>query len=166
MRSDMAQVLVERPRVGRRLRFFGRRSSYLRKSSGRWSEEASPRGMPMRFAATKALNENLMPLVRYLRKQQGRRWDDVYSEIRQRLAPRNAIDMHIMQHLWDYVWFARREPDGRVALIGQYGAPRSYLPHAGGHFDWHGEVFYVCCESRHLVRLERPRRKRKRGSCP
>jgi hypothetical protein len=51
----------------------------------------------------KFLNENLAPLRRYLRSQVGRPWDNVYSEIRKRVHPGNAVQMHIWQHLGDFV---------------------------------------------------------------
>lgn len=82
---------------------------------------------------TKDLNENLQPLVRYLRSSCGRPWDKVYSEIRANLAPTSTVDMHIMQHLWQYV--------DRWALIeGRkvYGAERT----------WGGELYRLYKDGR------------------
>jgi hypothetical protein len=74
----------------------------------------------------------------------GQSWDDVYSEIRTRLAPRNPIDMHIWQHVFDFVLFARRSRDGGLQLVRQTGevltkvAPgrRVHLPRLWSRHRW------------------------------
>ena len=132
MRADMPKVLVERPRLGARFRFGSRRCKYDAKTRCREGEEAPPKSMPMRFAGSRGLNENLEPLRRFLMKQRGRPWDEVYSEIRARLAPRSAVDMHVMQHLWAFVLFARRNATGEEVLVDHYGRARATLtPDAG-----------------------------------
>jgi hypothetical protein len=47
--------------------------------------------------------ENLAPLARFLWKQRGRKWDAVFSEIRQNCSPKSAVGAHIYQHLFDFV---------------------------------------------------------------
>ena len=152
MRSDMAQVLVERPRLGARLKFGLRMHAFDRKTRCRDGADAPAKTMPMRFAPSRGLNENLMPLYRFLMRRRGRLWNDVYSELRSRLAPRSAIDMHVMQHLWDFVLFAREQPSGWLALVNDRGATRFELSPAGRLVGWasHRGVFYVSCESRLL----------------
>jgi hypothetical protein len=51
----------------------------------------------------KFLNENLAPLRRYLRSQVGRPWNKVYSEICQHMNRNSAVQLHIWQHLMQYV---------------------------------------------------------------
>jgi hypothetical protein len=100
--------------------------------------------MPMAFASTKGLNENLAPLRRFLVSRVGRSWDTVYSEIRTRLSPRNTIDMHVWQHLFDYVLFARPSRKGGIQLVRRTGevlaeiAPgrRWHLPRAWRRREW------------------------------
>jgi hypothetical protein len=100
MRDDMFKVIVERPRWGA-------------------SHAASPKlkRMPQTDAIhiglkrharigapyTKSLNENLAPLVRYLRRQRGRRWDAVFSEICAKLDTGSTIKMHVREHIEDFV---------------------------------------------------------------
>lgn len=98
MRSDMAKVIVERPRHGSRLRSvkFGAR---VRLASDVEDFDLAPPG----GRDEKSLNENLAPLKRYLDGQVGRPWDKVYSEIRANLDTRKATQLHILQHLRDYV---------------------------------------------------------------
>lgn len=99
MRDDMHKVLCEHPRGGLRCK---RRSRY------RGPLEDSPRREPIsrHRNGTKWLGENLGPLRRWLLAQVGRSWDAVYGELRSRIHPGNAVQLHIWQHAQQYV--ARR----------------------------------------------------------
>src|SRR5258708_15065697 len=94
MREDMAQVIVERPRL------HGHNS---RKGRDRdWDALPSQEGMrrPHKLSGNwKELNENLAPLRRYLERQVGRPWDKVYSEIAERLRADSAVRQHVRYHL-------------------------------------------------------------------
>src|SRR5262245_12237474 len=127
MRRDMAKVLVERPRYGSGSRYRDRRQEFDRKTRTRADGLAHPQRMGMGFAGGKSLNEDLEPLRRFLLPRRGCHWDQVYSEIRTRLAPRSAVDMHVMQHLWEFVLFARRERSGALVLIDNCGKVRCEL---------------------------------------
>lgn len=101
MREDMFKVIVERPRHGSRARTHGR---------GRLAgEDDLPvkiglrRHIAVTGQKTKWLNENLNPLRRYLGRQVGRRWNDVFSEIAATLAPGHTVKEHVRQHLDDFV---------------------------------------------------------------
>src|SRR5262245_5855102 len=121
MREDMAKVLVERTRGGRRIRFNLRRCAFERKSRSKHDQDALAERMPIRFSRTKYLSENLEPLKRFLRSRRDRPWYQVYAEIRRGLAPKNAVDMHIMQHLWGYVLRTRRDVNGKLVMFGHDG---------------------------------------------
>jgi hypothetical protein len=101
-------------------------------------------------------NENLRPLVRFLRSNAGRPWNDVHAEIAARLSCRSAVQKHVLDHLRDFV----REDvvvdgDTVLALAWRGGQP---LFSAGTRF-----YFYVC-PSTGLLRVAPPRpRKRARG---
>jgi hypothetical protein len=121
--------------------------------------------MPMSFGKTKWLNENLQPLRRFLMSRRGKRWDDVYAELRRNLAPQSAIDMHIFQHLDHFVSFARRDRAGRVVLLDSFGnfdgelladgtLVRERPPYRG--------LLYVCCDTGTLRWIRPSRRKRRR----
>jgi hypothetical protein len=111
MRADMAKVIVERPRMPRPR--YGHGSDYPRGSlEGRFArelEDAPSREALGRGYATKQLNENLQPLVRFLRTHVGRAWNDVRSEIAARVRLTSAVQKHVLDHLEDYVapqvWF-------------------------------------------------------------
>ncbi len=106
MRSDMHKVIVERPRLGH--------SERSRKTARRWSPTELGRvaaegedydSGPRRAAASrhgKSLNEHLKPLLRYLRKQVGRPWNKVYSELREVIDSRSTVRQHILDHVhWE-----------------------------------------------------------------
>jgi len=112
----------------------------LRSARSRGDLEGLARGQSMRPRAgpRRCLNENLAPLIRFLRSREGRRWDDVYGEIRARLSPRSVIDMHIMQHLFDFVHLRveildgvvyTRDNRGRCGPLKDYGGGRTFYVH-------------------------------------
>jgi hypothetical protein len=171
MRRDMSKVIVERPRWGHGFAAFGmRRSKFERASRDRTDHDVLPKMMPTRIAHTKGLNENLAPLERFLRSRVGRPWNRVYSELRAHLAPKRAIDMHILQHLYGFVCFARRE-DGEVWLYHRNGDRRERLePERDLHFLYRRFTLYVCCDTgllreRPPLRRKKPK-KRKRERMP
>jgi hypothetical protein len=100
MRADMFKVIVGRPRHGSR----GARGPKLR---GKYDYDIKQIGLKRHtlLAATgvKHLNENLAPLVRFLRSRRGQRWDKIFSEICSRLDTRSAVKLHVRQHIEDYV---------------------------------------------------------------
>ncbi|MCA9656082.1 MAG: hypothetical protein H6712_24110 [Myxococcales bacterium] len=96
MRRDMDKVLCERPRWGMRTKRRRRYRGPL-EDAPRFESSSRHRG------GTKALNEHLGPLRRWLRQQAGRPWDAVYGELRANISPRNAVQMHIWQHAEHYV---------------------------------------------------------------
>ena len=106
MRDDMKKVIITRPRHGSSMknkevreqrRQFRDNDDYdlPRKSS------MKPKG---KFSwDKKELSDFLNPLVRFLRKNCGRPWNKVYSEICQNLDRRGTINNHVFEHLEDYV---------------------------------------------------------------
>lgn len=133
MRSDMDEVLIERPRAGARL---PRRE---RKWRGRWTEpEEFPRQLSMsrHRGGTKHLTDNLGPLRRFLRSRVGRPWDEVYGEVRRQLSPRRHLDIHILEHLKHEVPLEVYRQGDQVFHL-RFGAP---WPLRGGQL-------YVCPET-------------------
>jgi len=111
MREDMAKVIVERPRHGSRARQAAK--GYQKRLQRHGLEEAPRReSMFARGGRSKSLNEHLGPLRRYLRKQVGRPWDKVFSEICEHIRVDSAVQSHVRDHLWDYVELHVVEIDG------------------------------------------------------
>ncbi len=124
MRSDMYKVIVERPRRGMRLRKrFSRpgvdfESLPFRSGIGRTFEG---------LTGTKALNENLAPLERYLVRQVGRRWDDVFSEICENLDVGSSVKQHVRDHIEDLILIkANRDGDGIIRNVSRWSKPENY----------------------------------------
>jgi len=107
MREDMDKVIVERERIGSSdpngdIR-SDRRDFSNHKNDVEYLETL-PKTMWMRARGwdppeRKELNENLSPLYRFLNSKVGCKWDDVYSELRSRINPNSAVQMHIIEHI-------------------------------------------------------------------
>ena len=140
MRNDMATVVTERPRRGHGMpsRKWGRRL-------GKHEYDAEDHG-PMRAPIArhhqygwnaKEFSDRLGPLRRYLRKQVGRPWDKVWSEISRTLDNRSLSGRHIFDHIrWEVEHHAWLCADGRVCnprgsgllpVSGLYVHPRTRL---------------------------------------
>ncbi|MBY0456076.1 MAG: hypothetical protein K2V38_01930, partial [Gemmataceae bacterium] len=107
MREDMAKVLVERPRLGRRRAESWPGKGYRKQLRKCWQAGVEPparEGMKSTYGYnTKHFNEHLGPLRRFLDANVGRPWDKVYSEICQQVERGNVVQNHILTHLFDYV---------------------------------------------------------------
>lgn len=132
MRPDMHEVIIERPR-------HAHWASYPRaRVQNRWRDEGPSReGMGARYG-DKHLNENLAPLVRFLRSRVGRPWSKVRSEIAEHLRVSSAVQKHVMDHVKDFVaervW---RDADGRMWGADRYGRPRGIVPTTRPEFFVH-----------------------------
>lgn len=99
MRKDMFKVIVERSRINPKRHKKGRSKSY----------EDLPQKESMRkpyndyHGARKVLNENLKPLVRFLKSKVGSNWDQVFSEVCENLKLDSATQKHVRDHVFDYV---------------------------------------------------------------
>jgi len=105
MRPDFDKLLTERARIGHSMKYHKVRNKKNRKNDA----ENLPAKEGMKASHKKYgrdwkyLNENLQPLVRFLNKQVGRPWNDVYSEIRKMMGKNpNAVKGHILQHLYGF----------------------------------------------------------------
>lgn len=134
MRHDMYKVIVERPRRG------GRYSSEHRPSTDP-EDQTQHESLKFRHRDRKWLNENLNPLRRYLNRQVGRRWDQVYSELCAHIDRRNTVQQHIHEHIEDFVALRVLSVDGVLHYQRGYGglsplglrwAPKLYVDPISG----------------------------------
>lgn len=121
MREDMFKVIVERPRRGSR---HGVRSK-LRYDKVPGRSHATGRRMVLESEGwTKCLNENLAPLKRYLKKQVGRPWNKVYSEISAHLDASSTVKQHVRDHLSDFIMIeVTVARDGSFMAGNHWGRP-------------------------------------------
>lgn len=134
MRADMDKKLVERPRWGRQMR-----NGTVTRDRQAVELDALPRRSRMRpsHGDRKWLNENLNPLIRFLRARCGKPWDRVYSELRGGLDVRSAVQVHIFEHLYDFVAVHAEIKDGFVYDVGASHGGRRSLNHNGRSFFVH-----------------------------
>ena len=158
MRSDMPKLLVERPRGGPRIRHRRKHMRAVRDFDELPKRVSIARDNPK----TKWLSENLAPLARLLERRVGCVWDQVYAEIRAHVRFDDPIQLHVLEHLWDYV-------ERHVVMIEGYPCDqRRRQP-----LRCYGRRFYVCPQTGILRRvpglrmpgyLPRPRHRRRNGS--
>ena len=99
MRADMFKIIVERPRWG-----SGHAPAVkLKRSRNDFVFIGHKRHVAAEARYSKCLNENLAPLLRFLRSRRGRAWDDVFGEVCERLDTGSTVKMHVRQHLGDLV---------------------------------------------------------------
>lgn len=114
MRADMAKVIVERPRVGGK---YARRGRVPQDGYQPFGESIKR----MHGYNTKELNEFLAPLRRFLHKNVGRKWDDVFSEISENLRPDNTVQQHVRDHVFDFVTILVPGRHGELMEKRKYG---------------------------------------------
>ena len=112
MRSDMAKVIVERPRHGPRQKYAkGYKKAWQKLAQEDWPNRE---GIYAHKGHTKYFSEHLGPLRRFLEKQVGRPWDKVFAEICQHIRVDSAMQSHVRDHVFDFVEIHVTEIDGVV----------------------------------------------------
>ena len=164
MRKDFKKVLCEEPRSkgwGNRKALNKAKGSvrkYQKATKGDYEDWSLPNKESMfgkRGRGDKMFGEHLGPLVRFLRKSVGRRWDDVYSEIREVCPNDNAVNAHIYVHLWGYVSRYTELVDGKLYSFSEWGYRRELFDRGGDY------TFYI--DQKGFLRRapRRPKRKDK-----
>lgn len=113
MREDMAKVIVERPRSGSSWTSKRPRKRWHKYPMDEWPTKESHK-RELRGIRNKSLNENLAPLRRFLRSHVGKPWNEVNSEMRERINLNSAVQLHIWQHVQQYVCVDPVERDGKL----------------------------------------------------
>lgn len=159
MRSDLHEVLIERPRQGRR-----RKTDRGHKPRvGEWTgeDDSYADSYRPRRHRTKFFDDLLSPLRRWLRKQVDRPWDKVWSELASGIDSRSVVGRHLLDHV-----------RGLVTLDGEYdpalrkvvGKPHQYRYARGEARVVHG--LYVDPRTKILRWREPPPRRALRRSEP
>jgi hypothetical protein len=136
----MAKVVTERPRRGHGnpSRKWGRRLGKHEQNAEDHGPTRAPIARHHQYVwNAKEFSDLLGPLRRYLRKQVGRPWDKVWSEISRTLDNRSLSGQHIFDHIrWEVEHHASLGADGRVyhsrwaglvPVSGLYVHPRTRL---------------------------------------
>jgi hypothetical protein len=148
MRSDMHELLVERPRWAHAARYP--RAFVRNRTGGRRHEDAPAREALSRSRyGDKDLSENFAPLVRFLRRNVGRPWARVHSEMAKVLAPSNAVQRHVLVHLEDFLATRVYESEGVLWAARTRRGPEPLLPRTrGDQFFVHPRTTLLCAVPR------------------
>jgi hypothetical protein len=129
MREDMSKVVTERPRRGHRLPSSKTRLRVRRYDSDKEYDDlpkrvSGSRSKHIRAGEIKYFSDLLGPLLRFLRKNVGKPWDMVYSEIKESLDDRKVTGRHVFEHVdWEVETHAFIDGDGELYTWG-YGGRR------------------------------------------
>lgn len=163
MRSDIAKVVIERPRYNHKDPSKKTGQRIHRYYPGDEYEDLPQREPASRGRGTKYFTDFLNPLERFLRSNVGRPWDKVYSELCAHLDRRKTTGRHVFEHLEDFVevnCFVGE--DGELYASSHYGKVRAI-----GEYRWRAS-FYVdprtkllCLEKKRANKTLREARRRK-----
>ncbi len=129
----MGKVITERPRWGHR------DPNAKTGMSVRWEGPEAEYNIPTKDGRgklrTKMFSDLLGPVLRWTRKQVGRPWSKVYSELCQTFDKRRTTHAHVIEHICGRIgWVAlhvEKRPDGfwraKGSLLGSY--PPEYYVH-------------------------------------
>lgn len=125
MRKDMAKVVTERPRRGHSnpSSKWGRRLCKDEYALDDHGANRAPVSCHRQYGwNAKEFSDSLGPLRGYLRKQIGRPWDKVWSEITTTLDSRSLTGQHIFDHIrWEVELDAWIGADGRLYHKRRWG---------------------------------------------
>jgi hypothetical protein len=131
MREDMSKVVIERPRWGhglpsRKTRLRIRRYDPDKEYDDLPSRVSGSRSKYIRSREIKDFSDLIGPLRRFLRKNVGRPWNLVYSEMKEILDDRTVTGRHVFEHVeWEVETHALIGDDGELYKL-EYG--RRYQP--------------------------------------
>ena len=102
----LSEIVIERPRSGRRVSL--KKQTGFKKQLDYITQEASEDGLFNSYLIkprnkSKYLSDHLGPLRRFLRSKVGKPWNDVYSELCDRLDSSTMAGQHVLAHVDDYV---------------------------------------------------------------
>lgn len=102
----LSEIVIERPRSGTRIPL--KKQTGYKKQLYKLTQDATEDGLFNHYLIksrykSKYLSDHLGPLRRLLRSKVGQPWNDVYSELCQRLDSNTMAGQHVINHIWDYV---------------------------------------------------------------
>jgi hypothetical protein len=164
MRQDMYKVIVERPR--RRSKGKLKTRPHSRQLETLADEDVSNlalddkrqkvKGRIANLYDAKELNENLNPLERFLRKNIGRPWDKVFSEVCEHIDLDNTVKRHVREHVDRFVEIHVDLIDGHPHYKTN-GFMRSSTPLRSGDMWVHPETGLLCVVKKNSPRIKKPK---------
>ncbi len=155
MRSDMGQLIHDCGKAGQEHRQRGGKGRFKEKNRDPefapiW-EPIGPRRRPRKYSGF-----NIRPLARYLEKQVGRPWDDVWAELRPTLSTYGELTEHVRNRVFWLVRLHAREIDGKVyKAVHECRGSRHWDEISGRR----GDRLYVADDG--ILRMVEPKRRQK-----
>ncbi|GAB1538106.1 hypothetical protein NUACC21_07640 [Scytonema sp. NUACC21] len=102
----LSEIVIERPRGGMKISL--KKVTGFKKQLHKITEDAIQDGLLNPYLIkprnkSKYLSDHLGPLRRFLRSKVGQPWNEVYSQLCQRLDSNTMAGKHVIDHVWDYV---------------------------------------------------------------
>jgi len=102
----LSEIVIERPRSGT-IRSSSRKIKGVKKNLYAVTKEATEDGLLrpylLKTPKLKNLSDHLAPLRGFLRSKVGYPWNEVYSELCERLKTNTMAGQHVLSHVFDYV---------------------------------------------------------------
>ncbi|MBD2359440.1 hypothetical protein H6G41_33535 [Tolypothrix sp. FACHB-123] len=151
------EIVIERPRCGRRIPL--KKQTGYKKQLYKLTEDAIQDGLFNPYLIkprhkSKYLSDHLGPLRRLLLSKVGQPWNDVYSELCQRLDSNTMTGRHVIGHIWDYV-------ERYVEIIDGVPYGKSYRGYPIPLNGTYRLCFYIHPETGILCAVEKVPRKQK-----
>jgi|SRR5262245_5446575 len=127
MRDDMSKVVIERPRSGHSLPGYKTRLRIRHYDPEKDYDDlpkrvSGSRSKYIRAGEIKYFSDLLGPLRRFLRKNVGRPWDKIYSEMKESLDDRKVTGRHVFEHVdMDVEMHPMIGEDGELYKLGYSG---------------------------------------------
>lgn len=139
--------MIERPRSGRRISL--KKVTGFKKQLYKITQDAIQDGLLNPYLIkpinkSKYLSDHLGPLRRFLRSKVGQPWNEVYSQLCQRLDPSTMAGKHVIDHVWDYVERHVEIIDGGVYRKPYRGYRRQLDAYHRDRFYIHPETGILC----------------------
>lgn len=130
---------------------------YLKRTRRDVGDNPAREGIKARHTGERrGLNDNLEPLIRYLRAHRGKHWDQVYSDLCRSLDTSTVIGQHVIQHLRHMV-HTNVVKEGKRFITHDGGRPRELTD-----FAWFRlPNFYVHPKTGVLQEVKRKRMERR-----
>jgi hypothetical protein len=159
------EVVIERPRHGMRISL--KKQCGYRKQLHKLTQEASEDGLFRPYLIkprnkSKYFSDHLNPLQRYLRSKVGQPWNDIYSELCQRLDSKTMTGRHVISHIWNYVERHVELYNGIPYSKASWGKVQPLTNYYREHLYVHPETGILCL----LAKSRSPAKARQGSSAP
>ncbi|MFL5729526.1 MAG: hypothetical protein ACJ75J_08575 [Cytophagaceae bacterium] len=111
----LGEEVIECYRRGSRVRKPPRYKKYIQKLGVENAPQKEGIDFVHKIAShQKDFNDDLQPLIRFIRSRVGKPWDKTYSELCSRMDKRSVSGLHVFNHIFDFVYLHVELKDKKV----------------------------------------------------